>query len=126
MNSKKAEKVFRIAFFLYLFIILVIATAETVEPATNNLDKFQHIAAFVFFVFLMTIAFRKAKYITVFLTGLGYGVLIEIIQHFIPYRTGDIADIIADILGLSAGIFIVMSFRKRYPDTEVAEKCKYS
>jgi VanZ family protein len=113
MNRKKYEKVFRTLFLLYLTVILILATIKRPDVITTGFDKFEHIAAFIVFTFLMYFSFNKVNYITIFLTGLGYGILIEIIQHFLPYRVADVMDIIANIIGLLTGLLMIKIIRSK-------------
>jgi VanZ family protein len=46
---------------------------------------------------------------------LAYGILIEIVQIYIPYRSFEFLDIFADFLGILAGIFFINFFKDLYP-----------
>ena len=84
-------------------MILYLSTIPVDGPLPGHLsDKFYHVLAF----FLLAVqadyaypatGFTAAKYLPLFL----YGVLIEIIQYFIPYRSFSPADMLADALGLA-------------------------
>jgi VanZ family protein len=87
---------------------LVIILALALAPLTTRLpiiqgDKVAHALAFM----LLTIWFsgvfapRVAPQLTAAL--LGYGVLIEILQSFMPYRSADPYDVLSDLVGISAG-----------------------
>jgi VanZ family protein len=46
---------------------------------------------------------------------LAYGILIEIVQIYIPYRSFEFLDIFADLLGVLAGSFFIKFFKDLYP-----------
>jgi VanZ family protein len=113
MNSKTSEKVFRAIFFLYIFVILILATIRIPETATTGIDKIDHAAAFIVFSLLMRFSFRNASPVLIFFSGFGFGIMIEIIQLFIPYRSAEILDVAANIAGLLIGGFLVKIIRNR-------------
>jgi VanZ family protein len=85
-------------------------------PKENNLfsllhiDKLVHISLFAIFIFLIKSSFNTPfKYynlIILFITGL-YGYTVEIIQReWIPGRSFDLYDLLADIIGAITGMLI--------------------
>ena len=94
----------KIIFYIYLIIISIIAFIPNnggVDIGAG--DKTNHILAFVVFGILYRFSFQN-RY--VFIWGLFFGIYIELIQHFLPYRDSSILDIIADSIGLIFSISI--------------------
>lgn len=93
---------FRAGLWTALVIVLYLSTMKIDGPLPGDLsDKFYHGLCFFILGFIADYAyplsgFTARKYIPLFL----YGVLIEIIQYFIPYRSFSLADMLADALGL--------------------------
>ncbi len=94
---------FRWAFFGAIVVASYLAFAPVPEDSVlrSISDKLQHLAAFFFLAFLLDFAYphmpyrwRKA------LILLGYGLFIEVVQYFLPYRSASLLDWIADGLGL--------------------------
>ncbi len=91
-----------IAVFVVIFVFSVIPVKSF--PLENINDKLEH--AFAFFVLYILLRktwesrsfFRLAVY--VFL----YGLFIELVQYFLPYRTFSFFDIVANSIGIFAGI----------------------
>jgi VanZ family protein len=64
-------------------------------------DKLNHFAAFFALALVTDFAFPNRGYgMGKILPLLGYGLLIEIIQHHLPYRQFDLLDVCADGVGL--------------------------
>jgi VanZ family protein len=98
---------FRIAFVLVTLLISYLAFSRIEETVLDTLsfinDKIEHSAAFLFLAFLLDFAWpRQAWGQRKWLPLLGYGLLIELVQYFIPYREFSLWDLAADALGLLA------------------------
>jgi len=99
---------FRAGLYAALVIVLYLSTSKIEGPLPGDLsDKFYHGLCFFVLGLLCDYAypdtgFSAIKYTPLFLYGIG----IEIIQYFIPYRSFSLADMLADALGLLAyGLF---------------------
>ena len=86
-----------------LFIIYEATIKKPVEVPVANGDKVLHIIAFCSLAFLSDFAFpswgfgfRKLVPLMVF------GIMIELIQSFLPWRSADMMDFLADCVGLVA------------------------
>lgn len=87
-----------------------------------SFDKIAHFFIFSVLVFLMIIGLSK-QYRFQFLranaqrvsliSGISYGIVIEIIQQFIPGRSFELADIIANTLGCAIGFGLFYLIYKR-------------
>lgn len=84
-----------------------------------SFDKVAHFIVFAVLVFLMIIGMSKQySYLLLrrkaisfsLITGIIYGVLIEIIQHMIPGRAFEFSDIIANTIGcfMGVGLFYIV------------------
>jgi VanZ family protein len=99
-------RAFRISFILVILLISYLAVIQIEDTAFDILsfanDKLQHAAAFLFLAFLLDFAWpRQAWGPPKWLSLLAYGLLIEIVQYFIPYREFSLWDLAADALGLA-------------------------
>lgn len=110
-----------------LMLLLTLTPGESMPETTlwGNLLSFDKIAHFFIFsvlVFLMIIGLSK-QYRFQFLranaqrvsliSGISYGIVIEIIQQFIPGRSFELADIIANTLGCAIGFGLFYLIYKR-------------
>ncbi len=77
-------------------------------------DKILHALLFIPIVPLTWLAFRPQWAVTKVMllwAGVFFGLLTEGIQHYISYRTGDLADVAADVVGSVLGMpFILLSY----------------
>ena len=103
-NQRPGELPFRLLLALALILVTHLATAPLDDlPQVPVNDKLGHFLAFYGLALLADFSFRATGYgLNKALPLLGYGLLIEIIQHFIPYRDFSLPDLGADALGLAA------------------------
>jgi VanZ family protein len=108
---------FRLLLSLALALITWVATAELPGPVMFGLnDKLNHLAAFFTLALLSDFAFRGNGFgPTKFLLLLGYGLLLESIQHFLPYRDFSFLDLAADALGIGLYAASVPLLRRQPP-----------
>jgi VanZ family protein len=102
MQPKKIIFLFRFSLLLAFIGGTVLATAKMDFPvvATIN-DKAAHIFAFFVLALLLDFSFPATGFHTrKVLSLLGYGLAIEIVQYFLPYRTFSLLDLAADGIGL--------------------------
>lgn len=109
----------RIFVFYWLPVILycLLIFIQSSYPATDSLpaipymDKLAHAAAyallgFLFFRLFQTTGIQKSAVLLVTLSALAsslYGISDEIHQYFVPSRTADIMDVLADAVGSVLG-----------------------
>lgn len=111
---KYQHHLFRLGLWTTLVAVLYLSTTKIDGPLPGGLsDKFYHGLCFFVLAFLADYAyprtgFTAGKYIPLFM----YGVMIECIQYFIPYRSFSIADMVADFIGLFIyGTLTVIAYR---------------
>ena len=88
--------------------IMLLLSINPVEPGsaqgTIN-DKLQHFGAFLILSFFLMLLFShkaidfKYPYLLAIVLAIAYGILIEIIQYGIPYRSFSFLDMLADTIG---------------------------
>jgi VanZ family protein len=91
-------------------VIMLLATTmksgdEMPEIDIPYMDKIVHFGIFGVLGFLITYEKRRADILTLGLCAL-YGAIIEVIQLFLPWRSFEWADMLADTLGALAGILV--------------------
>lgn len=98
---------FRIALAVTLAVTMYLATTHEEYSVVNYLnDKVLHFLSFYVLAFLADYSTPRIRFnLGKGLTILGYGLLIEVIQYFLPYRTFSIFDLAADGIGISAYMF---------------------
>jgi VanZ family protein len=107
------------AFIGWLIIVLIISVIPIPETGINSelhLDKVVHfllygITAILFYKVLRLGLKQGYIFFPIALASL-YGLLLEVVQHFVSYRSFSLADIIANILG--AMVFVLAYTFKNY------------
>lgn len=94
--------VFRLLLISSLLLILWLATMELIHPLMSGVnDKLGHVLAFAYLAFVLDFSFPKTRFdLTKIISLLTYGLLLETIQYFLPYRTFSLLDMVADVLGI--------------------------
>jgi len=101
-GPRSAIIVFRILLAAAVSGVLILATTPLDYPVISGInDKLNHIFAFFILALLSDFSFPAQKFnLCILLLLLGYGVIIEIIQYFLPFRTFSLFDVAADAIGL--------------------------
>ncbi|KAB2964712.1 hypothetical protein [Zoogloea sp.] len=105
----------RSAFILALIVIFILAMIPLPEAITvfSFQDKVEHTGAFIV---LMLLGGRgwPARLAALFVGLVGYGLAIELCQHFLTAnRVGDPWDLLADALGAAAGWALMHAMARR-------------
>ena len=93
---------YRLGFMASILAISWLAITEPASFSSESLidDKILHFLCFAY----LTIIFKFARFTDqdfwVYVIVLGYGILIEIVQMYIPYRSFEFFDILADLMGI--------------------------
>jgi VanZ family protein len=107
----------RIIKFNVLLIVLIITYYSLKFPDGSTLptnDKVGHSLAYLSLSLnLFLLCSSKSERLKAVLFLISYGVLMEIIQGFIPGRDSSINDMIANSTGIGAGLIIIYFFQKR-------------
>ena len=80
-------------------------------PEFTGLDKINHVLAFAALASTAALAFA-ARVPALVLALLGYGGFIEVVQSVLPTRHGDWVDLVADAVGIAAGLLWVALLRR--------------
>lgn len=107
-------------FFWVLFIVIAFfafTPFETIREVDALNDKLKHVLAFSVLTIFLGMAYDLKK-IHIFLIMLSYGVLIEVLQSFIPNRYASSLDIIADMFGVLFGIIVSVILKLVYQQND--------
>ncbi|GAB6077202.1 VanZ family protein [Desulfurobacterium crinifex] len=91
----------RLFFYLYSIILTVLSVIPA-SPQIGKTDKLNHFLAFFLFVILLRSSYKVTSLQGIILS-ITFGAVIEIIQLFIPYRSGEVLDLVADGIGAILG-----------------------
>src|SRR3989344_2653643 len=94
--------VFRAMLLTALIAITHLATTSLQYPVVEDIsDKANHILAFYVLALLIDFSFPNREFgLAKVSVLLGYGLAIEFIQYFLPYRSASLFDVAADAVGL--------------------------
>ena len=112
--------VLSIAWVFFTFYLLIIYSHK--ESSTISFPFLDKVVHFILF-FIQSILITNTMYeysdrnnriilIASIISLLLFGLIIEIQQIYLPYRTFEIMDLIANFLGVLFGSFVVIYFRK--------------
>lgn len=103
------------AWAIFIMGITLLPGNNIPDVSIPGLDKLVHFLIFGILMFLMLYDFRKIQkpkaaclnlVSASFIFCIGYGILIEVAQHYIPGRSFSVQDIMADSAGIVAAYFI--------------------
>ena len=105
-------------------IVLILSVINTgVLPKTDvpSADKIVH--TIMYFGITLILMLNQTSYLReqitkrqlyfAFLFSVGFGTLMEVIQHFLPWRSGSVYDFIANTLGVVLAIILFAIFTKK-------------
>ena len=96
----------RLTFAALIVVVSWLAWSPAPPPeATSGWDKLDHFAAFGSLSCMAALGWGWARWRAVAAALVAYGVLIEWVQSFIPSRTAELADLLADGVGIALGLF---------------------
>ncbi len=105
--------IFRLLFFSALISISILAVLpdySALPPVASFNDLLNHAVAFTTLSVLYALAYHHSIR-RISWSLLGYGVLIEIVQAFLPTRFASVEDIVADSVGIALGMLIYAQLR---------------
>lgn len=110
MNSVIARAIFVV--ILFVVSALFFWQSPPASPVQiAHLDKAVHFMLFFVLAASMHYAFRLPVWVSL-PSLLVYGIAIEVIQHQLPTRTGDVWDVVADMVG-AVTFFLLFALYKR-------------
>ncbi|PID47371.1 MAG: teicoplanin resistance protein VanZ [Proteobacteria bacterium] len=103
----------KISFFTCIIIIEYLATTSNhMKLMENTWDKSNHLLAFFALYILFAFAFEKCLSKCKILALLTFGIQIECVQYFLPYRDFSFLDIFADGVGIFLGFLAIFPLKK--------------
>jgi VanZ family protein len=93
-------------FPLLIFILFLATTSQSYPMPSSASDKVNHIMAFVCLGMLLCWSYPRLFWVKSLLLLTGYGLAIEVIQAFLPYREFSLLDLLADAFGAVAGLWL--------------------
>ncbi len=105
---------FRVALVVAVLVILYLTTTPVQYEVGQNInDKVSHALAFLSLSFLADYSFPRSHFsIRKIVPVLAYGVLIEYIQYFLPYREFSLLDMVGNTVGLLIYILFIPLFQR--------------
>jgi len=107
---------------LVLLISLIVTSIFSFIQIDQNLakiliqDKLLHAAVFSLITFLAYASKFDINRITIFIGLILYGLLIEITQNYLSYRSFELYDLLSDIVGVAIGYSAWKFLKKLHPD----------
>lgn len=120
-NRAYLFSMFLIIFYPMVFLLVISMLLDPTEKAFA-LDKLSHFAAFsvlsYFMYFILTYQdkiwfFKKHRTVLTIIFGLLVGASIEIVQLYLPNRSTNIFDMVANLCGILFTVFIIKHSPKR-------------
>ena len=106
----------RVILGISIVLISILSVQEIeIQSSVNFSDKFLHFSCFLYLTIISWLSRIIYKELWLYVIVLAYGILIEIVQIYIPYRSFEFLDIFADFLGILAGSFLINFFKDLYP-----------
>jgi len=106
---------FRIILTISIVLVSILAVQDVdIESSTNLSDKLLHFGCFFYLVIIAWLSRIMHNEFCLYVIVLAYGILIEIVQIYIPYRSFEFLDILADLAGIIAGGLFINFFKDLY------------
>ena len=123
-QKKKLKNIF-IAYPVLIIVLAVIPLGNS-DVLTNTFiisfraDHLLHVAIFIPWAFF---CIRLKKNLpSWFVWGMLYAVVSECVQYFVPYRSFNISDMLANVIGVSAGFCIFLPLKNRFDEVVKSRK----
>ncbi len=104
MINRSLIVLLRIALAVAIVVVLHLATTPRSYPVIQDLnDKLSHVLAFAVLAGLADFSFPQGRFGMAKISALlAFGLLIEVVQYFLPYRESSVFDWMADAVGIAA------------------------
>lgn len=113
MKIKNTTTVYRTLLVLTLAAISFLATTSETSAAEALNDKVSHVLAFFVLAVLIDGSWPSSRFGAMkFLSLLGYGLFIEMMQHFLPRRSASFMDLAADVIGILLYLCLTAAARR--------------
>ncbi|MEJ2116128.1 MAG: VanZ family protein [Gammaproteobacteria bacterium] len=102
------QKYVKVLFWISAIVVLVLSSMPgTLNYSVHNLDKLAHLLTFFSLSILLLFSYKFAKpfFTTASLMAL-FGLVIEILQRYVPNRVFSMTDFAADILGIALALIL--------------------
>jgi len=111
MLSLRYARAWRIAGFLLLMVVLAAALLpqHSPKPLLSISDKWLHGVTFTALALWFSGQYPRHNYWRLVVGLLAFGMLIELAQSMVPYRAAESMDLMADVVGVAAGITIALA-----------------
>ena len=103
---------------MYAALVLAVSiTPEGPDLSAGNLDKLAHLCEYLLFAWLLVQAIRATggqdpEYrFWAWMYATSYGLLIELIQMMVPWRSAEWGDVAANAIGAACGAWIIRGTR---------------
>jgi len=100
---------------IYSFLVIVVALVPVKFPPQvlfSFQDKIIHALIYFLLAFLAVNTFWRKKIanpkICSFFYAFSLGLFMELVQHFLPYRSFELGDILANLLGSLLGVLVII------------------
>lgn len=122
MDTQKKTVIFiRIIYILLIILIgiMSIIPNEALDKLSDTYKLFSggylfHILAygiFCFFALMYNITYQRHSLFIMLLFISIYSIILEVIQYFLPYRTFNLYDILASLIGVAVGVVFYFLYR---------------
>jgi VanZ family protein len=111
MLPLRHQKRWRLAGIILLLVVLAATIMPTWSSPSKILlqDKWLHLLTFLFLSVWFTGQYARHSYWRLVLGLTAFGVLIELGQGLIPYRSAECMDLFADIGGIGIGLILAFA-----------------
>ena len=99
-----------VAYALLVFVLSVVPTEPSLP--VGRLDKLAHLCEYALFAWLLVHALPPRRLaggqavLLAWVYATSYGLLMELIQMMVPWRSAELADALANALGAALGVWI--------------------
>jgi len=121
-NNSKKTTLLKIIFILSVIFASFLFLKQSGHSALSfqHADKLAHFLIFFSLTLLLDLSFKLSVTKSLLILST-YGVTIEILQSFLPYRSASLGDILADIFGVAVYIFVCRKFFRKYLESITTE-----
>jgi len=102
-------KKWQLVFWLNSLLLLYLTLMPSIDSGISypHVDKLFHFIGFGAFALFCGLAFRRLTYLWVILIASSLGVIVEVVQSFLPHRGFSYADMLADLLGIISAVIVL-------------------